>query len=189
MGIFFSIFSSDEVADVELKGNRDTPGYAALPRFHPALCVGNSIAASVAKEAGEPFAFVLSAVPPRDAATFVNVPELSSTHEEFYFFDSEGAEKDPDGSLARDKIEAGAAAVSAALREIGDGRALVHCSWGQNRSIAICCAWAVIYGGWAPEDACAYAREAVISSDRRYKPKRPLNNEVFIAIVAELRRS
>ena len=50
-------------------GNRDRPGHSALKRFHPALCVGNEIAASLAVEAKRPFAYVLSTVSPLDVAT------------------------------------------------------------------------------------------------------------------------
>lgn len=165
-------------------GNRDRPGHSALKRFHPALCVGNEIAASLAVEAKRPFAYVLSTVSPLDVATLEATPSLSSTV--LRFPDKTGAEKDKDVVLARKMILDGARDLHRGLATVPkDGRALVHCAWGQNRSVAICVAWAVIYKNWTPQDAIRYARDQC-DLQRTYRHRRPLHNERFVEILRSL---
>ena len=160
-------------------GNRDRPGCAALPRFHASLFVGNEVAADAAARAGRPFSFVLSTVEPVCSATAEARRDLSTV--ECHFPDKVGREKDHDVVLARERIVEGAAALDAALAA-GGGSALVHCAWGQNRSVAICVAWAVLYRSWDSRDAARYARDAV-RAGRAYDRPRPLHNDRFVQIL------
>ena len=166
---------------LDYPGNRDRPGCARLPRFHAALWVGNEMAASHRSRAGNPFDVVLSTVPPRDVETFAPV---SLTTHEFLFDDRCGRETPAARGIAQGKILAAAQALDAALAA-GSSAALVHCSWGQNRSCAICVAWAVLYREWAPDDAIRYAKERC-RAERRYQHPRPLHNEVFLSILRSL---
>jgi len=169
------------------RGDRDTPGAASLPDFHPALWVGNEVAASHNATHGSPYAVVLSTVTPVHSTTFQ--PEQSLTTHAFLFEDRCGREKPADRAVAAKNIVAGAKALDAAINSLSDGEtALVHCSWGQNRSNAICVAWAVLYRGWRPEDAIAYAQRRC-KAGRHYEWPRPLFNEVFCSILRQLEPS
>ena len=140
--------------------------------------MGNEVAASHARAAGRPFDFVPSTVEPVDVATF-DPTNLSSA--KFLFPDKVGAEKDGDVVVARRNIVEGARALDAALRD--GARSLVHCAFGQNRSAAICVAYAVLYRSWDAKDAGAYARSAIADA-RDYRHQRPFHNARFQEIVA-----
>jgi hypothetical protein len=68
---------------------------------------------------------------------------------------------------------------------------LVHCAWGQNRSCAICCAFAVLHRGMSAIDAIAYVRERNLI-ERRYAGQHPpggaMHNKAFREIIAEIER-
>jgi hypothetical protein len=121
---------------------------------------------------------VLSTVEPVDVDTF-DPTNLSSA--KFLFPDKVGAEKDGDVVVARRNIVEGARALDAALRD--GARSLVHCAFGQNRSAAICVAYAVLYRSWDAKDAGAYARSAIADA-RDYRHQRPFHNARFQEIVA-----
>ncbi|KAG8465156.1 hypothetical protein KFE25_012519 [Diacronema lutheri] len=161
------------------RGNRDAPGYAPLAAMHPLLYVGNELAASHAPAPGY-FQSVVSTVPPLDAQ-LSRTPSLT-THR-VYFLDEMGRESPAGEAYARSCILAGAEAVRAALA-LGK-RTLVHCAYGQNRSTAICIAFAVLYQGWTAEEATAY----VVRQNRlhrQYYGQHPCSNATFNRIVKEL---
>lgn len=174
---------------VEKDGSRDLPGIARLSRFDPALDVGNSVAAAAARDNNREYAVVVSTVTPRAAChPFDEMPDLSTMS--FHWPDGCGRETPAGEAIARGRIVAAARALNDALDGLKSSkkRALVHCSWGQNRSNAICVAYAVLYRNWEPDAAIAYAQETCCR-ERRYKFPRPLHNDVFVSILRRLRPS
>lgn len=169
-------------------GSRDTPGIARLTRFHPALDVGNGVAAAYARDRARAYKVVLSTVVPTAASPpHGHAPELSTLS--FNFNDRCGRETPAAEAVARERIVAAAKALDDALKAVGEGeRILVHCSWGQNRSNAICVCWAITYANWEPEEAIAYAKETCCR-ERSYANPRPLHNQVFVAFLETLRPS
>mmetsp|Transcript_8715 Transcript_8715/g.12088 ORF Transcript_8715/g.12088 Transcript_8715/m.12088 type:complete len:253 (+) Transcript_8715:32-790(+) len=163
-------------------GNRDLPGRARLNEIHPKLDVGNELAASYV-ENSRPYGIVLSTVTPRKAKAPYNEAAYLSTHE-YKWYDACGRETPAGEADARKNIIAAAKALDTALSALpSDGpRALVHCAYGQNRSNAVCVAYAVLYCGWSPAAAIEYARKACVR-DRRYYLQKPLHNEVFNRIL------
>ena len=163
------------------RGTKDTPGYTDLPAFSPLLFVGNEVAAAHGS-----FDAVLSAVVPRDA-TGALAPHLT-THE-LHFEDGQGSETAEEIEVARACMLAGAASVAEA---VGAGkRTLVHCSWGQNRSSVICCAYAIIHRGIGADEAIAHVRARNLAC-RHYWGQQPpggaMHNAVFCELLRELER-
>lgn len=159
------------------RGNRDIPGYTPLEAFHPLLHVGNEIAAAHAPTGH--FAFVLSTVPPlRRDLTRAPAPA-----HKLYFLDEMGRESVGNEAYARTCIIKGAHQVSEALAR-GE-RTLVHCSFGQNRSTAICICYAILFQGWTAEDAVSY----VVQQNRlhrQYYGQSPCSNATFIRILTAI---
>ena len=64
-------------------------------------------------------------------------------------------------------------------------------AWGQNRSCAICCAYAVLHRGMSAQDAIRYMRERNLA-ERSYAGQQPpggaMHNRVFREIIGELER-
>lgn len=173
---------------MEDDGSRDQPGIAHLPRFHRALDVGNAVAAAWAHDQKRPYTVVLSTATPCTAKwPYDASPELSTLT--YFWRDGCGRETPAAEAVAKERIVAAAKALNDALDALGDDeRALVHCAWGQNRSNAVCVAWAVIFQAWKPDDAIGYARE-MCRRQRTYANPRPLHNQVFVAILRSLRPS
>ena len=169
------------------EGCDDRPGYSHLPNIHPQLWVGNQIAAAARAERDRPFDVVISTVPARNLRHEVQ-PNLS-THT-VLFNDDQGRETEDGIDVARRSILEGAEYVNRALAE--GNSVLVHCAWGQNRSCAICCAFAVQNRGMSAVDAIAYMRECNLR-DRRYMgqhdPGGTMHNPVFRRIIRELNSS
>lgn len=161
------------------KGDRDIPGYAHLPAFHQLLHCGNERCA-----AREHFGAVISAVMPKDLQG-KPAPELTTYA--VHFDDQHGQESTEAMTTARRCIVEAAAVVHQAMSN--GKKTLVHCQWGQNRSGAICCAYAVVYQGWSAEASIKYMRECN-RRDRRYDgqqpPGGPMCNHVFNQILVEL---
>jgi len=151
----------------------DSPGYAHLPAVSPLLYVGNGRAAARDKA----FAAVISAVVPRDNSGKC-APGLM-THAAL-FEDFDGCERSQDLVAAMRSIVDGASAVAEAL-ETGK-RTLVSCEYGQNQSCAICCAYAVLHLGWAPDDAIGYIRERNFAD----RSMGAMFNKVFNDIISKL---
>ena len=170
-----------EGGDADLPwGCDEMPGFAHLAAFHPLLFVGNERSAACAD-----FGCVVSTVEPRDRD---GAPAPQLTTDAIHFPDGQGGETADGTERARRCISDGAGVVAAALA--AGKRTLVHCSWGQNRSGAICCAFAVRHGGWADAGAAiAYMRERN-HAERHYNgqqpPGGPMHNGVFNEIVAEM---
>jgi len=164
-----------EVPDV--LGYADTPGLACVPRISPMLFVGNQYSA-----ASEAFDEVISTCMPLDLDGY---PAEHLCTIALPFDDEEGLESEEAAAAAARCIIAGAHAVNEAL-ESGK-TTLVHCEYGQNRSGAICCAYAVLFKQWTAQDAIHYFRSCNLR-DRHYLNQRPLNNQVFHAIVQQLER-
>ncbi|KAJ8598418.1 hypothetical protein CTAYLR_007658 [Chrysophaeum taylorii] len=168
-----------------VSGNRDTPGFARLERFHPSLDVGNEVAAAHAASRRRSYAVVLSTVTPRNSSPpYAEDPSLTTL--EFKWHDQCGRETPAGEAVAKRKIVEAARALDEAISSLSDGeRVLVHCAWGQNRSNAICVAWACLFRKWTPQAAVAYAK-AACCDQRRYANPRPLHNDVFVNILMTL---
>merc|ERR1712194_675354 len=110
-------------------------------------------------------------------------PELS-THK-ILFEDGWGRESASDAVVARNGIVQGAAAVNVAI-DAGK-KTLVHCEWGQNRSGAICCAYAVLYLRWTAEEAIEHMR-VQNKSERNYRGQFPMYNTCFNQILKDLEK-
>ena len=163
-------------------GCADSPGVSHLPRISPLLWVGNEIAPSVGS-----FDVVVSTVPPRSCRTGARQPELT-THA-IMFADGQGSETAAGVAFAKRCILEGAECVAAA---VAAGKSvLVHCAWGQNRSCAICCAFAVLHRSMSANEAIDYVRERNIA-ERSYAGQQPpggaMHNRVFREIIRELER-
>jgi len=157
------------------KGNEDIPGYAELTQFHPLLHVGNELAA-----ASGDFLEVISACCPKDLG---GRKDNSLTTQAIRFEDCRGEETEEQQAWARKSIREGAASVERAL---ANGKStLVHCAYGQNRSPAICCAYAVLYLGWSSQKAIAYVRGRS-REQRIYRGQDAIHNSVFHSILLEL---
>lgn len=139
------------------------------------LHVGNEIAASHAPPGY--FRCVLSTVPALDR-NLARAP--AHTTVKLYFLDGMGRESLAGESFARSCIVKGAHAVGAALDK-GE-RTLVHCSFGQNRSTAICICWAILYRGWSADDAVEYVVQQN-KLHRQYYGQSPCSNPSFIRIL------
>lgn len=159
-------------------GCDDTPGFASLPQISPLLYVGNRYSPCCGD-----FDVVISTVVPVDEAGDP-CSELS-THQ-FFFPDCQGKERASQAERARRRIVAAAAAVADAVRD--DKTTLVHCEWGQNRSCAVCCAYAVLYLGWEANAAIAYLRTQN-HRERAYIGQSPMRNPTFNKILQELERT
>jgi len=159
-------------------GCDDTPGYASLPHISPLLFVGNRFAPC----SGDFDVIVSTAMPVDEGGG--KCSELS-THQ-FFFPDCQGKERASQVERARKRIVAAAAAVADGIEH--DRSTLVHCEWGQNRSCAVCCAYAVIYLGWEANAAIAYLRTQN-HRERSYIGQSPLCNRTFNKIVQELERA
>jgi len=166
-------------SDVERKswfrGYEDMPGYCHVEQISPLLFVGNARSAAC----GE-FDAVISTVTPL-SRNGDPAPELSTS--ELKFEDQQGAESEKDAAAARQYIIRGAAVLASSIDE--GRRTLVHCEWGQNRSGAICCAYAVLFGGWSAADAMEYFRSCN-RRDRCYLGQMPMHNQVFNGIIHQL---
>ncbi|KAL1510877.1 hypothetical protein AB1Y20_005709 [Prymnesium parvum] len=163
-------------------GCLDSPGVCHLHAFDPRLYVGNEVAA-----AHGDFDVVVSTVCPRGRD---GVAALQLTTHAVMFADGQGRESDEAAELARQCILRAAALVEAA---VASGKTvLVHCAWGQNRSCAICCAFAVLYRGFGADEAIAYVRERNLA-ERSYRGQQPprggaMHNAVFCELVARIER-
>jgi len=153
-------------------GNADTPGFAPLPRFSRLLAVGNQFAASHGD-----FEVVVSTVCPLDED---GEKAAHLTTHQIFFDDNLGSEDASDTAVARRRILEGAAIVAVAIKS--GKRTLVHCEWGQNRSGSIVCAYAILYCGWAAEDAIDYMQRQNRKA-RSYWGQRPMANPVFNEIM------
>lgn len=174
MGCFSS--SQRELAS----GKEDRPGCASLPQFHRNLYIGNEVAAAVASY---PFDAVISTAPPVDQ----NGEEATGlTTHAIHFNDMGGGEDKTHKRLARKKIVQGAQDLRDCL--VSGKRTLVHCTYGQNRSAAVCCAYAVLYADWSGSDAIHYVRSRAKSGGQRHyaSNRGVLYNEVFCDIIMEL---
>lgn len=163
------------------RGNRDKPGFNSLSAIHPALFVGNEIAAAFAPP--NFFGCVVSTVPPLDR-NFSRDRSLSS--HKIYFLDEMGRESIAKEGHARECILQGARILNEALA--AGKPTLVHCAYGQNRSAAICCAYAILYQGWTADDVNAY----VVHQNRtcrQYYGQSPCSNEVFNRLLKHLAES
>lgn len=160
------------------RGSADRPGHAHLAQIHEFLHVGNEIAAAHAPDGY--FRCVVSTVPPRDRNG--RRDERLATHA-LFFEDGLGRETIAGEGVAKRQIVRGAAVVKAAL-DNGE-RTLVHCAYGQNRSTAICIAYAVLHKKWEAGDAAEYICEMIVTQ-RRYAHPAPCSNPVFLRLVAEL---
>lgn len=165
-------------------GCADQPGYSHLPSIHSLLYVGNEISAANAHNSGVAFDVVISTVIPR--SLHGTRARHLSTHE-VLFEDGQGSESADGAAVARECILRGVELVEEAIRE---GKCtLVHCAWGQNRSCAICCAYAVMHCGMDAEAAIQYVQERNLA-DRRYYGQKPpggaMHNDVFCQIVKSL---
>lgn len=162
-------------------GCSDRPGYSHLERISPLLWVGNEVAAAHGN-----FDIVVSTTTPYDPD---GRPAPHLVTHEVLFEDAQGAETAAAAEFAKSCILQGVAFVA---QSIASGRrTLVHCAWGQNRSCAICCAYAVLHTGMRADDAIAYVRERNLA-DRKYRGQRPpggaMHNGVFCKIVRALER-
>jgi hypothetical protein len=160
-------------------GCADAPGVSHLPDMDPLLYVGNEIAA-----AHGTYDVVISTVQPRDK-NGRSTPHLT-THA-VMFQDGQGHETRDGVEEARRCILEGARHVAA---EIAAGKSvLVHCAWGQNRSCAICCAFAVLHRGFTAYEAIAYVRERNLAT-RRYSGQQPpwgaMHNKAFRQIITDI---
>mmetsp|Transcript_9316 Transcript_9316/g.20731 ORF Transcript_9316/g.20731 Transcript_9316/m.20731 type:complete len:212 (-) Transcript_9316:125-760(-) len=158
-------------------GTQDLPGFANLPKISNLLSVGNQCSAAHGS-----FGAVISTTTPlgvdgapADWLSTVSIP----------YKDGHGRESRAAAKSARSCIVRGAAAVAAAISK--GKRTLVHCEWGQNRSGAICCAYAVLWKRWKAEDAINHVMESNRAM-RCYSGQRPMCNEVFNGIIAALER-
>jgi len=163
-------------------GCADAPGVSHLPRISPLLWVGNEIAPSVGS-----FDVVVSTVQPRSCRTGARQPELT-THA-IMFADGQGSETAAGVAFAKRCILEGAECVAAA---VAAGKSvLVHCAWGQNRSCAICCAFAVLHRSMSANEAIDYVRERNLA-ERSYAGQQPpggaMHNRAFREIIRELER-
>jgi len=164
-----------EVPDV--LGSADMPGLACVPRISPLLFAGNQYSA-----ASEAFDEVISTCVPLDLDGHP-AEHLCTTP--LPFDEEEGLESEEAAAAAARCIIAGAHAVNEALES---GKiTLVHCEYGQNRSGAICCAYAVLFKQWTAQDAIRYFRRCNLR-DRHYLNQRPMNNKVFNGVVQQLER-
>lgn len=165
-----------------LWGCADIPGYSHLERISPLLWVGNEVAA-----AHGDFDAVVSTTTPYDLEG-LPAPHLA-THQ-VLFEDGRGAETSCAADFAKHCILQGASVVAESIA--AGKKTLVHCAWGQNRSCAICCAYAVLHVGVRAGDAIAYVRRRNLA-DRKYKGQQPprggaMHNSVFCDIVRSLQR-
>eukprot|EP00928_Gymnodinium_smaydae_P074336 TRINITY_DN57396_c0_g1_i1.p1 TRINITY_DN57396_c0_g1~~TRINITY_DN57396_c0_g1_i1.p1 ORF type:complete len:222 (+),score=49.18 TRINITY_DN57396_c0_g1_i1:65-667(+) len=161
------------------RGCDDKPGVSHLPEISELLWVGNERAAACGS-----YDVVVSTIVPRDSDG-EKAPKLT-THA-VLFEDKQGKEEKDEVEVAREAILKGAEIVASA---IADGkRTLVHCSWGQNRSCAICCAYAILYRRMSAADAIRYVQERNLA-DRRYYGQQPpggaMHNRVFCELLGSL---
>lgn len=167
----------EEDMECDCDGTEDVPGFATLPRFSRLLAVGNRNSA-----ANGDFDVVISTVVPRDQD---GEEDASLSTHQILFDDGLGTETKEGIAFAKERILEGAGLVAAAVQ--AGRRTLVHCEWGQNRSGSICCAYAVLYQGWAAKDAIAYLRKQN-RNERQYEGQHPMCNRVFNKLVRELER-
>lgn len=160
---------------VNIPGHADLPGFVEVPHMSPLLCIGNQYS-----PASEEFDEVISACMPLDLD---GCPAKHLCTKAIPFHDLEGLESKEASSVAAESIVAGARLVNDALEH--GKRTLVHCEYGQNRSGAICCAYAVLFKHWTAKDAINYFRCCNLR-DRHYLDQRPMNNEVFNSIIEQL---
>lgn len=153
------------------EGSQDEPGFIALPRFSELLFCGNQ------RSPLQSFGTVLSTTVPQDRDG-VSHPELST--EMLQMEDRHGTESAEESELAKRYFIRGAGLVAASVRR--QRRTLVHCEWGQNRSGSICCAYAVLCGGWSANDAVEYFREQN-KAQRHYSGQYPMHNEAFNRLI------
>jgi len=115
--------------------------------------------------------------------------QRSLTTHAVMFEDGQGSETKEGVAFAKRCILEGAAHVQASIA--AGKTTLVHCAWGQNRSCAICCAFAVLHRGLSAQDAVDYVRQRNLA-DRKYWGQQPpggaMHNGAFCEIVAELAR-
>jgi hypothetical protein len=160
-------------------GCDDMPGVSSLPDISDLLFVGNERAAACGQ-----YDVVVSTVTPRDAKGRPN-PQLT-THA-IMFEDEKGSETADEEQIARRCVLEGAAVVKDAISS--GKRTLVHCSWGQNRSGAICCAYAVLHAGWTAQRAIEYVRARNVAT-RKYNWQDPpygaMHNPLFCKFIREL---
>lgn len=164
-------------------GCSDTPGYCHLPSIHPLLYVGNEISPGIGH-----FDAVISTVVPRCAKTGRARPELSTAA--VHFEDGRGSESYDEAKEAKRCILEGCAHVAEAIA--AGKRTLVNCAWGQNRSGAICCAFAVLHAGTPPAEAISYVQARNLA-ERKYDWQHPpfgaMHNKAFCQIVHQIHDS
>eukprot|EP00931_Biecheleriopsis_adriatica_P077309 TRINITY_DN5089_c0_g1_i1.p1 TRINITY_DN5089_c0_g1~~TRINITY_DN5089_c0_g1_i1.p1 ORF type:complete len:252 (-),score=45.81 TRINITY_DN5089_c0_g1_i1:73-828(-) len=153
-------------------GNEDRPGYAPLPKMSPLLSFGNKYSAGCRS-----FGTVISTVVPVDRK---GKPKPSLSSHTVFFEDDDSAAK---RAVAKQSIIEGATLLKKALN--AGQETLVHCEWGQNRSGAICAAFAVLYLRWSADDAIEYVRQQN-ETERLYYGQNPMSNPVFNEIVKEI---
>jgi len=159
------------------RGNEDAPGYVQLPEISPLLFFGNKRSA-----AHGTFEVVVSAVYPVDAN---RKPDLSLATHFLPFSDQAGREDDDGATCALWSIICGVHVVDTAIQN--GQRTLVHCEWGQNRSGAIICAYAVLCRSWGAQAAIHYARHCN-RKERVYQGQSAMHNVVFCKIIHLLER-
>jgi len=157
------------------RGYMDVPGYTSLPHISPFLCFGN-----LCSPAFGSFDEVVSTCTPTNQR---GLPEPKLTTVDIPFHDGEGRETVEGIKRATDWI---LYAVGVVAKRISAGRrTLVQCDYGQNRSGAICCAYAVLCARWPADEAVAYVRERNCM-DRRYMNQHAMGDERFVEIVKDL---
>merc|ERR1712107_451124 len=97
--------------------------------------------------------------------------------------DLEGQENDEEAQHAARSLIEGASILANTLR-LGQ-TTLVHCEWGQNGSLAIACAYAVLCEQWSAAQALEYVKQQNLAG-RKYQDQHPMNNEVFNGIIHAL---
>jgi hypothetical protein len=165
------------------KGHSDLPGVAHLPSISPLLYVGNERAAAFNKHS---YDTVISTTTP---VSLTGDPDPNlSTHAVLFDDTEDAASQTPEA--AREHFLEGARLVDAAVK--AGKRVLVHCEWGQNRSCAVCCAYAVLFAGWSADDAVAYVRERNLA-DRLYEGQGrdgdsggAMHNKLFVDLIVGL---
>lgn len=162
---------------VNMLGYADVPGFVEVPHISPLLYIGNQYSAA----SGE-FDEVISACMPLDLDGY---PAKQLCNKTVLFDDWEGLESEQAAAAAAHSIVAGAELVNDALDS--GKRTLVHCEYGQNRSGAICCAYAVLFKQWTAMEAIDYFRCCNLR-DRCYVDQRPMNNDIFNSIIEQLER-
>jgi len=156
------------------EGCDDKPGFAHLPAVSRLLFVGNRFSAAFDR-----FDAVISTCTPVDCRG-KGAPKLSTHRLRFNDTMTWQVRR-----LARKRFGEGAAVIA---KSVAAGkRVLVHCEYGQNRSGAIACSYAVLCRGWTAERAIEYMRKQNLA-DRSYDSQYPMHNDVFNSLLEEFER-